>query len=69
MKPLIKEINGINPQLGKDCYISENATIDPDEGMSQDFTNPVTYTVTAEDGITIQDWVVWGRPQKTKETN
>ena len=27
MKPLIKKINGINPQLGEDCYISENATI------------------------------------------
>ena len=27
MKPLIKEINGKSPKLGKDCYISENATI------------------------------------------
>lgn len=27
MKPLIKEINGKTPQLGKDCYISENATL------------------------------------------
>ena len=27
MKPLIKEINGKNPQFGKDCYLSENATI------------------------------------------
>ena len=27
MKPLIKEINGLKPQLGADCYISENATI------------------------------------------
>ena len=27
MKPLIKKINGINPQFGEDCYISENATI------------------------------------------
>ena len=25
---------------------------------SNDFTNPVTYSVTAEDGITVQDWVV-----------
>ena len=27
MKPLIKEINGKSPQFGKECYISENATI------------------------------------------
>ncbi len=27
MKPLIKEINGLKPQLGEDCYISENATL------------------------------------------
>ena len=27
MKPLIKEINGTSPKFGKDCYISENATI------------------------------------------
>lgn len=27
MKPLIKKINGITPQFGKDCYLSENTTI------------------------------------------
>ena len=27
MKPLIKEINGKNPQFGKECYLSENTTI------------------------------------------
>ena len=27
MKPHIKEINSKNPQFGKDCYLSENATI------------------------------------------
>ena len=27
MKPLIKEINGKIPQFGKECYLSENATI------------------------------------------
>jgi carbonic anhydrase/acetyltransferase-like protein (isoleucine patch superfamily) len=27
MKPLIKEINGITPKFGKDCYLSENTTI------------------------------------------
>lgn len=27
MKPLIKEINGITPKFGKNCYLSENTTI------------------------------------------
>ena len=30
--------------------ISESATIHPESGVPTDFTNPVTYTVTAEDG-------------------
>ncbi len=32
--------------------ISEKATISPESGIVQDFTKPVTYTVTAEDGNT-----------------
>jgi Leucine-rich repeat (LRR) protein len=32
--------------------------VSPASGVAQDFTNPVTYTVTAEDGVTTQDWVV-----------
>lgn len=27
MKPLIKEINGITPKLGKDCFLTESSTI------------------------------------------
>ena len=30
--------------------ISEKASISPESDTAQDFTNPVTYTVTAEDG-------------------
>ncbi len=37
--------------------VSENATLAPESGVAQDFTSPVTYTVTAQDG-TAQDWVV-----------
>ena len=37
--------------------ISVNATIKPTSGTSQDFTNPITYTVTAEDGSTV-DYIV-----------
>jgi predicted extracellular nuclease len=37
--------------------VSKRATVSPASGVAQDFTNPVTYTVTAQDGTT-QDWVV-----------
>jgi hypothetical protein len=44
--------------------LSEGATVSVD-GVSQtsgitsnDFTNPVTYTVTAQDGFTSQDWII-----------
>ncbi|MFY0650453.1 MAG: DUF5018 domain-containing protein [Cyclobacteriaceae bacterium] len=38
--------------------LSPNASISPNSATAQDFTRPVTYTVTAEDGISTQDWVV-----------
>ena len=38
--------------------LSEGATIAPVSGVSQNFTTPVTYTVTAEDGVTTQAWIV-----------
>jgi len=38
--------------------LSSEATISPVSGLTQNFTNPVTYTVTALDGITTQEWVV-----------
>jgi len=33
--------------------VSEKATVSPASGISQNFTNPVIYTVTAEDGTTV----------------
>lgn len=36
---------------------------------SNDFTNPVTYTITAEDGVTIQDWVVTVTKTNSQTTN
>lgn len=33
--------------------VSEGATVSPASGEEQDFTSPVTYTVTAEDGSTV----------------
>ncbi len=38
--------------------LSEGATIDPLSGVGRDFTNEVTYTVTAVDGVTDQVWTV-----------
>lgn len=38
--------------------LSEGAISDPESDVTQDFTNPVTYQVTAEDGVTEQDWTV-----------
>lgn len=37
---------------------SEGALSSPETGVAQDFTNTVTYTVTAEDGVATQDWTV-----------
>ena len=39
--------------------ISENATIDPMSGVPQDFTDPVVYTVTSEDLVTVKEWTVF----------
>jgi len=38
--------------------VSAGATVSPASGVAHDFTSAVTYTVTAEDGTTTQDWVV-----------
>jgi len=43
--------------LTPDITISAGATISPASGVSQNFTNPVNYTVTAENG-TIKAWTV-----------
>ncbi|MEO9510874.1 MAG: BspA family leucine-rich repeat surface protein [Flavobacteriaceae bacterium] len=47
-------LNGLIPTI----TLSDGATTDPASEISQDFTNSVTYTVTAQDGITTQDWTV-----------
>ncbi|MEO9853141.1 MAG: reprolysin-like metallopeptidase [Reichenbachiella sp.] len=48
------DISALNPTLS----LSDGATSTPANGQTADFTNPVTYTVTAEDGVTVQDWTV-----------
>ena len=39
--------------------ISEGASVNPANDVAQDFTHAITYTVTAEDGTTTQDWRVY----------
>lgn len=39
-------------QLVPTIEVSEGATVDPASGVAQDFTNPMTYTVTAQNGTT-----------------
>lgn len=45
-------ISSLNPSI----TVSEGASISP--AGAQNFTNPVTYLITAEDGVTTQEWVV-----------
>lgn len=44
-------------QLAASIDISDKASISPSPSVKQDFSNPVTYTVTAEDGLT-QNYIV-----------
>lgn len=51
--------------------ISDSATISPNAGIAEDFTNPVTYTITAQDGST-QSYVVTvaaSSPSQSGDTN
>ena len=54
----IEVIYGTDPSnLTPTIVVSRRATISPESGVAQNFTNPVTYTVTAQDEST-QDWEV-----------
>jgi len=50
--PTGTDINALVPTIA----VSTNATVSPASGVAQNFTSPVTYTVTAQDG-TKQAWV------------
>ncbi len=41
-----------------ELFLSAGASSDPPSGQSQDFTNPVSYTVTSADGAITQIWTV-----------
>ena len=49
------DVTALSPSI----TISDNATIDPMSGVPQDFTEPVVYTVTAEDLATMKEWTVF----------
>jgi hypothetical protein len=62
---------GFDTTLLKDLtpsiYISGYSTISPLPSISQDFNNPVTYTVTAQDG-TIKEWIIkWTYGDRIKD--
>ncbi len=44
--------------LAPTILISDKATVSPASGVAQDFTSPVSYTVTAEDGITQKTYII-----------
>ena len=52
------EWDAVITSLTPTITVSGGATIAPLSGVSQDFTSPVTYTVTAEDTVTEQEWTV-----------
>ena len=59
------DLSALVPSIG----ISRGAIIDPTSGVPTDFSSPVLYSVTAEDGITEQDWVVLIQQAPNTETD
>ncbi|MBI5541158.1 MAG: fibronectin type III domain-containing protein, partial [Bacteroidia bacterium] len=54
LMPCATNITALTPTI----TVSPGATISPASGVAQDFTNPVTYTVTAENGTSTSTWQV-----------
>lgn len=52
------EWDAVITSLTPTITVSGGATIDPTSGTARNFTSPVTYTVTAEDTVTEQEWTV-----------
>ena len=48
------DVSNLTPTIG----VSAGASVAPTSGTPQDFSSPVVYTVTAEDGTTTQQWTV-----------
>jgi hypothetical protein len=56
--PLGTNLTSLTP----DIAISAGATVSPASGIAQNFANPVTYTVTAQNGVTSQTYVATVTP-------
>ncbi len=56
--PLGTNLTNLTP----DVAVSAGATVSPASGIAQNFTNPVAYTVTAQDGVTSQTYVATVMP-------
>lgn len=54
MVPTFTDLTQLTPSIS----ISDSATINPASGFVRDFSSPVIYTVTAEDGISTSNWEV-----------
>ena len=52
--PFGTDITAMSPTI----ELSAGATIIPGSGVSMDFTKTMIFTVTAEDGKTLQDWII-----------
>ena len=57
------DVSNLTPTI----TLSYGATVIPLSGVARDFTNPVPYTVTAEDGVTHQEWTVTVTQEATPE--
>lgn len=58
-KILVKVADGTDlTNLSPDITVSPGASVNPSSGASQDFSDNVSYTVTAENGTDQQEWIV-----------
>jgi uncharacterized repeat protein (TIGR02543 family) len=53
--PAGTDVTGLTPAI---VLTDSNASVSPSSGTAQDFSSPVTYTVTAEDGTTTRTYTV-----------
>ncbi|MEM6829707.1 MAG: BspA family leucine-rich repeat surface protein, partial [Bacteroidota bacterium] len=59
----INLVNDVNLSSVEPIFtLSEGATSSPELGATIDLTSPVVYTITAEDGVTTQEWTISTKP-------
>ena len=58
-----KDVKALRPKI----KVSDGAKVTPESGKEQDFTNPVPYKVTAEDGTTEKTYTVTVKKGKSNE--